>query len=99
MRTVELPLTASLLGEASLVIASLVKTENARVAVTIGDENRAVRGRNSGGKAPPVGSLESGFRRSGDLQHHHAINLHLYKQPVFCGRAFLNGSVKELLSI
>src|SRR5437763_9376403 len=99
MRTVELAITASFLRKSSLVIAILVKTENTRVAVAVGNEDGAVRGRYRSGKAPLIGGLKSSFRRSSDLQHYCAVDLHLYKQPVLCGRAFLDGRVKELLSV
>src|SRR3954468_5543277 len=99
MRTVELAITASFLRKSSLVIAILIKTENTRVAVTIGNEDGAVRDRYRSGKTPLIGSLKSSFRRSSDLQHYCAVDLDLYKQPVLCGRAFLDGSVKELLSL
>src|SRR5438874_5060040 len=99
VRTVELPFMVSFLREASLVIAIPVETENPRVSVAIGDEYGTVRRRNRSGKAPLIGSLKTTFGRSGDFQYDGAVDLHLYKQPVLRGRAFLHGGVEELLSV
>lgn len=62
MRTVKLPITASFLCEGSLLIAVLVKTENARIAVTVGNKDGAVRSKNRSREAPLVRSLKPGFR-------------------------------------
>src|ERR1700675_4495726 len=77
----------------------LVETENARVAVPIGDEDGTVGSGNGSGKTPLIGSLKPGFPRSGDFHHHRTVGLHLYKEPVLCGRAFLHGRIEELLSV
>src|SRR6476659_8921142 len=98
MTAVALPIFLSFAGKTFLVVAARIELEKARIPISIGDINGAVRSWHGCRQPPLVRRMKSSFGRSSDLLDDRPIGLHLDEQPVLFRRALLHGGVKIFLA-
>src|SRR5271167_2774332 len=99
MATVAQTIRLALPGIRSAIISILVKLEDARIAISIGNENGTIRPRYRGSQAPFVRRMKSCLGRSSDLLHHRSIRLHFDKQPVLLRSSLLHRDVEILVIV
>src|SRR5580700_8862928 len=93
MAAIQLAVATALSRVARFIVSILIEAEDARIAIAIGDKDGAIRGRQGRRNPPFIGGLETGFRRSRNLQHDAAIGFHLQEEPVVRGRALLHRGI------
>src|SRR5947208_10065075 len=98
MTAVALPIFLSFAGKTLLVVPTRVEFENARVTISIGDIDGAVRPGYGGGQPPLVRSVKPSFGWSSDFLYDRPVGLQLDEQPVFFRCALLNSGVKIFLA-
>src|SRR6266700_4680405 len=86
-------------GVGAFVLTAFVEVENARVPVSVCDEDATIGRGHCRGKPPFVRCFEPGLRWSGDLLHDRTVGPHLDEQPVLLRSSLLNGRVEVFLAI
>src|ERR1700761_8835492 len=99
MAAVALAVTRALVRKARLVIALLIEAEDARIAISICNVDRAIGPLDHRGDAPFVRRLESSFARSLDLLKNCPVCLHLDEEPILFRRPLLHNRVEDLIAV